>query len=92
MNEFVAKFVKDFSLVSFLTTSTISRNVWYVDSGASRHMTSTKQLCSSLRSKTQEYRLSLVMMLSTQEYRLSLVMMPSTQEYRLSLVMMPSTQ
>ena len=49
VNEFAAKFEKDFSLVSYLSTSTIPRNVWYVDSGASRHMTSTWQLFSSLK-------------------------------------------
>jgi hypothetical protein len=41
INEFASKFDKDFSMVSCLSTSTIMRNAWYVDSGASRHMTST---------------------------------------------------
>jgi hypothetical protein len=49
MNEFTAKFKKDFWLVSCLSTSTIPSNVWYVDSGASRHITSTQQLFSSLK-------------------------------------------
>jgi hypothetical protein len=49
MNEFVAKFEKYFLLVSFLSTSTISRNAWYVDNEVSRHMTSTRQLFSSLK-------------------------------------------
>jgi hypothetical protein len=42
MNEFATKFEKDFSLVSHLSNSTIPRNVWYLDSGASQHMTSTR--------------------------------------------------
>jgi hypothetical protein len=33
VNKFAAKFEKDFSLVSFLSTNTILRNVWYVDNG-----------------------------------------------------------
>jgi hypothetical protein len=49
VNEFVAKFEKDFSMVSCLSTNTVSRNVWYVDSGASHHMASTWQLFSSLK-------------------------------------------
>jgi hypothetical protein len=44
MNKFVAKFEKDFSLVSCLSTSMIPR-----DSGASGHMTSARQLFSSLK-------------------------------------------
>jgi hypothetical protein len=49
MNKFVAKFEKNFSLVSCLFTSAIPRIAWYVDSGASWHMTSTQQLFSSLK-------------------------------------------
>jgi hypothetical protein len=40
MNEFASKFKKDFSMVSRLSSSTIPKNAWCVDSGASRHMTS----------------------------------------------------
>jgi hypothetical protein len=49
MIEFLAKFEEDFSLVSCLSTSTIMRNAWYVDNGASRHRTSTRQLFSSMK-------------------------------------------
>jgi hypothetical protein len=48
MDEFVAKFEKDFSLVSCFSTSTVSRSAWYVDSGASSHMTSARELFTSL--------------------------------------------
>jgi hypothetical protein len=48
MNEFSTKFKKDFLMVSCLSTNTIPRNAWYVDSGASCHMTSPHQLFSSL--------------------------------------------
>jgi hypothetical protein len=41
MSEFASKFEKDFSMVSCLSTSTVPWNAWYVDSGASRHMTSS---------------------------------------------------
>jgi hypothetical protein len=49
MTKFAAKFEKHFSLVSCLSTSAIPRNVWYVDSGASRHMTSAQKWFSSLK-------------------------------------------
>jgi hypothetical protein len=49
MNDFAAKFEKDFLLVYYLSTNMISRNAWYVDSGASRHMTSARQLYSSMK-------------------------------------------
>jgi hypothetical protein len=48
MSEFVVKFEKDFSLVSCLSTNTISRSAWYVDSGASHHMTSARELFTNL--------------------------------------------
>jgi hypothetical protein len=35
-------------MVCFLSTSTVPRNAWYVDSGASRDMTSTRELFSSV--------------------------------------------
>jgi hypothetical protein len=49
VNEFATRFKKDFSLVSCLSTRTIPRNAWYVESGASRHTTSTQHLFSSLK-------------------------------------------
>jgi hypothetical protein len=49
VNKFVGKFKKDLLLVSCLSTSMILRNVWHVDNGASRHMTSTQQLFFSLK-------------------------------------------
>lgn len=49
MNDFASKFEKDFSMASFLSSSTNSRNAWYVDSGASQNMTSARQLFSILK-------------------------------------------
>jgi len=48
MSEFASKFEKDSSMVFFLSTNTVPRNAWYVESGASRHMTSSQELFSSL--------------------------------------------
>jgi len=48
MNGFAAKFEKYFSLISFLSTNMISRNVCSVDREAYLHITSTRQLFSSL--------------------------------------------
>jgi hypothetical protein len=59
MNEFVAKFEKDFSLVSCLSTSTIPRNAWYVDNVASRNMTSSLQLFSSLKKQDSRVQVEL---------------------------------
>jgi len=38
LEEFAAKFEKDYSVVSCISTSTIVRSAWLLDSGASRHM------------------------------------------------------
>jgi hypothetical protein len=39
VDEFATKFEKDLSLVSYLSTSTTTMSAWFLDSGASRHMT-----------------------------------------------------
>jgi hypothetical protein len=39
LDEFATKFEKDYSMISFLSTSTTMRSAWFLDSGASRHMT-----------------------------------------------------
>jgi hypothetical protein len=39
VNEVVAKFKKDFSMVFCISTNTVPKNAWYVDNRASRHMT-----------------------------------------------------
>jgi hypothetical protein len=38
LDEFTVKFEKDFSLVSFLSTSTTTRGAWYLENSASHHM------------------------------------------------------
>jgi hypothetical protein len=48
MIEFLAKFKKDFSMVSCLSTNVAPRNAQYVGNRASCHMTSAQQLFSSL--------------------------------------------
>ena len=47
LSEFATKFENDSSLVSCLSPSTIISS-WYLDNGASRHMTETKELFSQL--------------------------------------------
>jgi hypothetical protein len=59
MNEFVAEFEKDFLLVSFLFTNMILRNAWYVDNGASQHMTLAQQLFSSLKKQDSRVQVEL---------------------------------
>jgi hypothetical protein len=48
LDEFATIFEKDLSLVSFLSTSTTTRSAWYLESGASFHMTKARKLFSSL--------------------------------------------
>jgi hypothetical protein len=48
LDEFATKFEKDYSLVSFLSTNTTMRSAWFLDNGASRHMTESTELFSSL--------------------------------------------
>jgi hypothetical protein len=48
LNEFAAKFKEDFSLVSYLSTSTVTRSAWYLDNGASCHIREAHELFSSL--------------------------------------------
>jgi hypothetical protein len=66
LDEFVVKFERDFSLVSFLSTNTVTRSVWYLDNGASRHMTEAWELFNSLMEKDSGSMWSLVMMPSMQ--------------------------
>jgi hypothetical protein len=53
LSEFVAKFESDFSLVSCLSANTVARSAWYLDSGASRHMTEAHELFNSSTETTQ---------------------------------------
>jgi hypothetical protein len=50
MDKFSMKF-EDFSLVSYLSTSTITRSALYLDNGASHHITEARKLLSSLTIK-----------------------------------------
>jgi hypothetical protein len=50
VEEFSAKFDKEFSLVVWLSTRTTHSSVWYINSGASRHMTG---VCEHLTNLTQ---------------------------------------
>jgi hypothetical protein len=59
MSEFASKFEKDFLMVSCLSTSTVPRNAWYVDNGASRHMTSARELFSSLTEQDSRVQVEL---------------------------------
>jgi hypothetical protein len=51
LDEFAAKFEKEFTLVSCLSTNTVTRSAWYLDNGASRHMTEARELFNSLTEK-----------------------------------------
>jgi transposase InsO family protein len=54
MDEFTAQFEQEFSLVAGLSSSTSSSVVWYIDSGASRHMTGVRSQFSELTERTLE--------------------------------------
>jgi hypothetical protein len=51
IDEFVVKFEKEFLLVSCLSNNTITRSAWYLDNGASHHMTKGEELFNSLTEK-----------------------------------------
>jgi hypothetical protein len=48
VEEFSTKFDKEFSLVVCLSTRTTHSSVWYIDSGASRHMTGVHEHLTNL--------------------------------------------
>ena len=48
LSELGAKFEDDFSLILCLSTNTIARSSWYLDSGASSHMIEARELFSGL--------------------------------------------
>jgi hypothetical protein len=50
VDELEAKF-DEFTLVSYLSTSIVTRSVWYVDSGASHHMIESLELFNSMKNK-----------------------------------------
>jgi hypothetical protein len=58
VKEFVERFEKDFLLVSCLS-GTVSNSAWFVDSGASRHMTGTHELFTSLSEKDLDLHVEL---------------------------------
>jgi hypothetical protein len=43
VEEFSTKFDKEFSLIACLSSRTTTLDTWYIDSGASRHMTSVRE-------------------------------------------------
>jgi hypothetical protein len=51
LDEFAIHFVKDYLMISFLSTSTTIRSELFMYSGASRHMTEAWHLFSSLMDK-----------------------------------------
>ena len=53
------KFERDFSLVSCLSTNTTMRSVWFLDSGASCHMTKAWELFSSLTERDSDVHVQL---------------------------------
>jgi hypothetical protein len=59
LDDFAAKFEKDYLLVSFLTTNTATRSAWILDSNASRHMIEARGLFSSLTEKESNVHVQL---------------------------------
>jgi hypothetical protein len=51
LDEFVVKFKRDLSLVSLLSTSTVTRSAWYLESGASYHMIEAWDIFNSMTEK-----------------------------------------
>jgi hypothetical protein len=43
VDEFSTKFDKEFSLIACLSSRTTTPDTWYIDSGASRHMTTFRE-------------------------------------------------
>ena len=43
VDEFSTKFDKEFSLIARLSSRTTTLDTWYIDSGASRHMTTVRE-------------------------------------------------
>jgi hypothetical protein len=59
LSELASKFENDFSFVSCLSTSTTSRGTWYLDSGASYHMTEERELFNSFSETDQSLHVEL---------------------------------
>jgi hypothetical protein len=58
VSEFATKFEKEFSLVSCLS-GTIAKGAWFMDSGASRHMTGSRDLFTSISEEDSELHVEL---------------------------------
>jgi hypothetical protein len=59
LDEFAVKFEKDYSLISFLSTSTTTWSAWFLDSGASRHMIEAHELFSSVTERDSDVHVQL---------------------------------
>jgi hypothetical protein len=59
MSDFASNFKNDFSIVSYISIDMIPRNAWYVNNGASRHMTSTQELFLGLTEKDSRVQVEL---------------------------------
>lgn len=55
---FSSQFEKYFSLIAYMANS-ISSNVWYIDSGASFHMTRNKEYFNHLKEKDMQFHIEL---------------------------------
>jgi hypothetical protein len=51
MEEFASKFDREFSLVACLSTCSSTSRVWYIDSGASAHMSGVRECFSKLNER-----------------------------------------
>ena len=59
LDEFELNIEKDFSQVSCLSTGIATRSVWFLDNGASRHMTEARELFSSLTESDSDVHVEL---------------------------------
>ena len=48
LEQFVLQFDKEFAFITYTSSRSTSSNVWYIDSGASRHMTGAQEFFSDL--------------------------------------------
>jgi len=58
VDEFNSKIEKEFSLITCMT-SFLANSIWYIDSGASSHMTGNKEYFNQLTKKDIEFHIEL---------------------------------
>eukprot|EP00253_Pinus_taeda_P032436 PITA_32436 len=59
VEQFASQFNKDFAFITSRSSRSTSSNVWYIDSGASRHMTSAQEFFSELAERALDIEIVL---------------------------------